>query len=47
MNQPGHPLVGTRALPVNALTGYPFIVREPGSGTRNAMGGCSMSRARR
>ena len=33
----GHPLLGTGPHPVAALEGYPFIVREPGSGTRDAM----------
>ena len=34
---PGHPLLDVGAPPVNALDGYPFIVREHGSGTRTAM----------
>lgn len=33
----GHPLLGGEPLPVVALTDLPFIVREPGSGTRKAM----------
>jgi LysR family transcriptional regulator, low CO2-responsive transcriptional regulator len=33
----GHPLLEAGPLPVSALEGYPFIVREPGSGTRAAM----------
>lgn len=32
-----HPLLAATSLPVSALRGYPFIVREPGSGTRAAM----------
>jgi DNA-binding transcriptional LysR family regulator len=32
-----HPLLGKRSLSFKALEGYPFIVREPGSGTRAAM----------
>jgi DNA-binding transcriptional LysR family regulator len=32
-----HPLLGSGPIPVDALAGYPFIVREPGSGTRAAM----------
>jgi len=34
---PGHPLLGVGHAPVVALDGYPFIVREHGSGTRAAM----------
>lgn len=34
---PEHPLLAATSLPVNALRGYPFIVREPGSGTRASM----------
>lgn len=34
---PGHPLLGRGPLQVSALAGYPFIVREAGSGTRAAM----------
>jgi DNA-binding transcriptional LysR family regulator len=33
----GHPLLDAGPLPAGALAGYPFIVREPGSGTRAAM----------
>jgi DNA-binding transcriptional LysR family regulator len=33
----GHPLVALGHAPVSALEGYPFLVREHGSGTRNAM----------
>jgi LysR family transcriptional regulator, low CO2-responsive transcriptional regulator len=33
----GHPLLGTKPLPVGTLADYPFIVRESGSGTRAAM----------
>jgi DNA-binding transcriptional LysR family regulator len=32
-----HPLLSAGPLPVGALEGMPFIVREPGSGTRDAM----------
>lgn len=32
-----HPLLGAGPVPVGALEGLPFIVREPGSGTRDAM----------
>jgi DNA-binding transcriptional LysR family regulator len=32
-----HPLLGKRSLPLKALEGHPFIVREPGSGTRTAL----------
>ena len=32
-----HPLLGAGPVPVSALEGLPFIVREPGSGTRDAM----------
>lgn len=31
---PGHPLVGQTAIPPQRLAGEPFVVREPGSGTR-------------
>jgi DNA-binding transcriptional LysR family regulator len=34
---PGHPLLNIGNPPVSALEGYPFMVREQGSGTRNAM----------
>ena len=34
---PGHPLLRIGHPPIKALAGYPFIVREQGSGTRNAM----------
>jgi DNA-binding transcriptional LysR family regulator len=34
---PGHPLLQVGHPPVSALAPYPFIVREAGSGTRNAM----------
>lgn len=34
---PGHPLAELPAIPPAALAGYPFVVREPGSGTRAAM----------
>ncbi len=34
---PGHPALGLGHPPLSALGGYPFIVREPGSGTRSAM----------
>lgn len=34
---PGHPLAARRRLPLEALAGETFIIREPGSGTRNAM----------
>jgi LysR family transcriptional regulator, low CO2-responsive transcriptional regulator len=34
---PGHPLLRHGQVPVSALAPYPFIVREHGSGTRNAM----------
>lgn len=33
---PGHPLAGVAALPFAALAEAPFILREPGSGTRAA-----------
>ena len=33
----GHPLLSAGPVPVSALEGLPFIVREPGSGTRGAM----------
>lgn len=32
-----HPLVGKRKIPIQALDGEPFIMREPGSGTRRAV----------
>jgi DNA-binding transcriptional LysR family regulator len=34
---PGHALLNSGPLPVGALDGHPFVVREHGSGTRNAM----------
>ncbi len=34
---PGHPLLAVGRAPVPALEGYELIVREPGSGTRDAM----------
>ena len=34
---PDHPLVGPAPVPPAALAIYPFVVREPGSGTRTAM----------
>ena len=34
---PGHPLLAQGRVAAGALEGYPFIVREPGSGTRHAM----------
>jgi DNA-binding transcriptional LysR family regulator len=34
---PDHALAALDHVPVSALEPYPFIVREPGSGTRNAM----------
>jgi DNA-binding transcriptional LysR family regulator len=34
---PGHPLAAKREIPVTALAGEEFIVREEGSGTRAAM----------
>jgi LysR family transcriptional regulator, low CO2-responsive transcriptional regulator len=34
---PGHPLLPFGHAPLSALAPYPFIVREQGSGTRNAM----------
>ena len=34
---PGHPLLAQGQVAASALEGYPFIVREPGSGTRHAM----------
>ncbi|WP_374563061.1 LysR substrate-binding domain-containing protein [Ideonella sp.] len=34
---PGHPLLGLQGVPASALQAYPFIVREPGSGTRAGM----------
>lgn len=32
-----HPLVGKTNIPIQALNGEPFIMREPGSGTRQAI----------
>ena len=37
MGPPGHELLGMGRVPVSALAPFPFIVREQGSGTRNAM----------
>jgi DNA-binding transcriptional LysR family regulator len=34
---PDHPLARQRAIPLSALEGETFLVREPGSGTRRAM----------
>ena len=34
---PGHPLAQRKRIPLTALEGETFIVREPGSGTRSAM----------
>jgi DNA-binding transcriptional LysR family regulator len=34
---PTHPLVAMQAVTPSALATYPFVVREPGSGTRTAM----------
>jgi DNA-binding transcriptional LysR family regulator len=34
---PGHPLLREGRVPAESLEAYPFIVREHGSGTRNAM----------
>ena len=34
---PGHPLAGNTLIPPQALEDSPFIVREPGSGTRRHM----------
>lgn len=34
---PDHPLAGERRVPVKALAGESFLVREPGSGTRAAL----------
>jgi len=34
---PGHPLLAREHVPAAALEDHPFIVREPGSGTRKAM----------
>jgi DNA-binding transcriptional LysR family regulator len=34
---PGHPLLALENPPASALEAHPFIVREPGSGTRKAM----------
>lgn len=36
---PDHPLLRLGHPPLEALAPYPFVVREPGSGTRNAMEG--------
>ncbi|MDA8231846.1 MAG: LysR family transcriptional regulator [Magnetospirillum sp.] len=33
----GHPLAGHRILPLEALAAEPFLMREPGSGTRQAV----------
>jgi DNA-binding transcriptional LysR family regulator len=33
----GHPMSGSESMPIAALAELPFIVREPGSGTRKAM----------
>ena len=33
----GHPLAGNRMLPLEALAGEPFLMREAGSGTRDAV----------
>ena len=32
----GHPLAGRRRIPLSKLAGHPFLMREPGSGTRLA-----------
>ncbi|MBW4682009.1 MAG: LysR family transcriptional regulator [Microcoleus vaginatus WJT46-NPBG5] len=32
-----HPLAGQKNIPIERLTGEPFIIREPGSGTRGAV----------
>lgn len=32
-----HPLAGESAIPVVRLADYPFVIREPGSGTRHAL----------
>ena len=34
---PGHPLAGRRRIPLAKLASAPFLIRERGSGTRNAM----------
>jgi DNA-binding transcriptional LysR family regulator len=34
---PGHPLVNERAIPLSRLSAETFVMREPGSGTRQAM----------
>jgi DNA-binding transcriptional LysR family regulator len=34
---PAHPLARRRRIPVTAIAALPFLVREPGSGTRSAM----------
>ncbi len=34
---PDHPLAGARAIPLTRLAGEIFVMREPGSGTRQAM----------
>ncbi len=34
---PDHPLVGKRKIPIEKVAAEPFLVREAGSGTRNAM----------
>ncbi len=33
----GHPLAGHRSVPLETLAGEPFLMREPGSGTRNTV----------
>ena len=33
----GHPLAGQKNIPIERLNGEPFIMREPGSGTRKAV----------
>jgi DNA-binding transcriptional LysR family regulator len=34
---PGHPLAGTGTIPLDAITEYPYICREEGSGTREVV----------
>ncbi len=34
---PGHPLAGHASVPLAAFAGEPFLMREPGSGTRDAI----------
>ena len=34
---PGHPLMNERAIPLSRLSAETFVMREPGSGTRQAM----------